>query len=124
MRVKNQRKGIPMLLHVHTAIMAILEIDSTLTQADKKIIKAACDNPRHFIEPSEKPLPRLLTGMQVMKIFQVSRSTLWRMVKDGRIPMVSLDGRNRFLQSDVEDVIESETKGKRKWNEEDDETDS
>jgi hypothetical protein len=43
----------------------------------------------------------------VQELLGISRATLWRIVRSGSLPVVYIDGRPRFLVSDVERLIES-----------------
>jgi predicted DNA-binding transcriptional regulator AlpA len=51
--------------------------------------------------------PQLIGRAQTQQLFGVSRATLWRIVKSGALPAVYVDGRPRFLMSDIEALIRS-----------------
>jgi excisionase family DNA binding protein len=96
-----------MLTSVYNIITAALEADGTLSSSEKAKIMAVCNNPGKFIEPSDKPLPQLLTSYEVMEILKISKSSLRRMLDRGDLPIVHLLQRQiRFRLEDVEKLIE------------------
>jgi predicted DNA-binding transcriptional regulator AlpA len=54
--------------------------------------------------PSE-PEKTLLTIRDVMAWLQMSRSSVWRLIKRGELTPVYLNRQPRFLTADVEDMI-------------------
>jgi excisionase family DNA binding protein len=50
---------------------------------------------------------RLIDRAEVQQLLGVSRATLWRIVRDGALPVVEIDGRVRFMWEDVERFIRS-----------------
>ena len=47
-------------------------------------------------------MPLLLTQAQVAKMLSVSRVTIFRMVRDGELPVVTVRGLKRYRRTDVE----------------------
>ncbi len=90
---------------VYNAVEAILEADTSLSKQDKVKILAVCKNPSMFVEPVERILPRVLTLNEVAQILRVTRTTIWRMMKDGRLRRMDYWGRARFRQDEVERLM-------------------
>jgi len=47
----------------------------------------------------------LMTGLEVQKVFQVSRTTLYRWVKTRKIKKIKIGGVNRYKWSDIEKIM-------------------
>lgn len=54
------------------------------------------------------------TTEEVMRLFHIGRSTLYRWVREGRIPRVKLGRRNLFAESDIKRLIREMLKEKQK----------
>jgi excisionase family DNA binding protein len=91
--------------NVYHAIEAMLEADNTLTKTDRDKVLAVCRHPSYFEEPAARSLPMILTIIQTAKALQVSRTTVWRMVKAGKLRQLDHFGGGRFLLDDVEAFI-------------------
>lgn len=58
------------------------------------------------MEP-DKDTERLLTQAQVADIFRVTRKSVWRWAKAGKLPFtLTPSGRRRYRESDVRALIE------------------
>jgi len=90
---------------IYNAVEAILEADTSLSKQEKVKILAVCKNPRMFVEPVERILPRVLTLNEVAQILRVTRTTIWRMMKDGRLRKMDYWGHARFRQDEVERLV-------------------
>lgn len=53
----------------------------------------------------DNPSP-LLTTKEVMRFLSVSRTTLWRMVKDGELPAFRIGGDLRYKREDIDAYLE------------------
>lgn len=53
-------------------------------------------------------LPALLSRAEVQQILCVSGKTLWRLVQSGKLPVVYIDRRPRFLPEDVWAFVRSQ----------------
>jgi predicted DNA-binding transcriptional regulator AlpA len=51
--------------------------------------------------------PWLIGRAETQQRLGVSRATLWRIVRSGALPVVHIDGRPRFLMSDIDALIRS-----------------
>jgi hypothetical protein len=94
-----------MQFYIYNAIAAMLAGDDTLDKRDKRKILAVCRQPRRFFEPIERVLPRIMTLAEVTKTLRVSRATVWRMVKTGKLRQLDYTTKARFLLEDVEKLI-------------------
>ncbi len=57
---------------------------------------------------------RLLTAQEVAKILGISRKTVHRLVREGKLPCVQVTARERrFTPEQVQEYIESQSTGKR-----------
>lgn len=54
---------------------------------------------------NQDKLPQLLTLKQLMEYLQVSRLTIYRMIKQGRLPALKVQGQWRFKVADVQKYI-------------------
>ena len=90
-----------MLPSMYRLIESALELDHTLSLEDKETILACCRSPAKFREKAKEPAERLLSQNQVGAMLGVSRPTIWRLCKAGRLRAVSLNGSPRFRQSDI-----------------------
>lgn len=91
-----------MQLSTYSIIHVALVHDQFLSKRDKAKILAVCKNPNCFVEPPERWLPKMLTIAEVAKALKVSRCTVWRMAKEGRLRSLDFHSHPRFLLEDVE----------------------
>ena len=94
-----------MIAALHRLIESALELDQTLSSADREIILACCRNPCKFRERNMGPEERLLRVSQVMQMLSTSRTTIWRLCKIGSLRSVSLNGSPRFRQSEIQALM-------------------
>lgn len=57
---------------------------------------------------------QLMTSVEVAKYFKLNVHTIYRMVRDGRIPLVEIGGSVRFKKEDLDAFFKSKTKAKRR----------
>lgn len=106
-----------MLAPIYLAIEAILNADPTLSPTDKDTILMVCQHPDRFLSHASEPLPQLLTQEEVTAMLKVSRSTIWRMIKNGKLRQVMVGGSPRFRLEDVMSVVNQGDDGKGDENE-------
>lgn len=60
-------------------------------------------------------MPELLTTKEVQEILQVSRPTIYRMIKSGDIKEIqyTLGGKKQFRKSEIKNFIDNQTKTKK-----------
>ena len=98
-----------MLAPIHRLIESALELDQTLSLEDRETILACCRNPGTFRERQKKPEERLLSQSQVGAMLGVSRPTIWRLRKAGRLqPVATFLGNRKFRQSDIQALMAGE----------------
>lgn len=91
-----------MLAPLYRLIESALELDQTISLADRETILDCCRCPAKFRERQKEPEERLLSQKQVCEILGVSRATLWRMYQAGGLrPVVLFHGNKRFRKSDI-----------------------
>jgi hypothetical protein len=95
---------------VYNAIAAIIETDSSLNAQDREKILAVCRHPTEFPKSEERRIPQLLGITAAAKTLCISRSTLWRMTRDGQIRVIRLrvDGSPRYNLDDIHALIDGE----------------
>ena len=86
-------------------IRVALAHDQFLSKQDRAKILAVCKNPSFFVEPTERWLPKMLTITEVAEALKVSRCTVWRMAKEGRLHALDFNSHPRFLLEDIERAI-------------------
>ena len=55
-------------------------------------------------------MDRLLSSKRVCELLDISRTTLWRAVKDGRLPpprKILVNGDNRWSESEIDEAVHS-----------------
>ena len=91
-----------MLASLHRLIESALELDPTLSLEDRETILACCRSSAKFRERAREPEERLLSQKQVGEMLGVSRPTIWRLCKAGRLqPVATFLGYRKFRQSDI-----------------------
>ena len=106
-----------MLAPIYLAVEAILNADQSLSPADRHTILMVCQHPDRFVSNAGEPLPQMLTSNEVAAMLKVSRTTLWRMVRNGALPQVVVSGSPRFRLTDVKGLMDHAYCGKG-WNNE------
>ena len=101
-----------MNINVYNAILAIMEADVSLTANDKEKILAVCRHPNEFTKPEERKLPQLISIKMAAKLLDASRTTIWRMTLEGRLPAIRFraNGSPRYDLDDIWAIIEKEKK--------------
>lgn len=99
-----------MNINVYNAVVALLEVDVSLSASDKVKILAVCKHPDNFSEPDERKPPRLLSINETIKHLGMSRTTLWRMTKDGVIRCVRFraGGSPHYSLDDITELLNKE----------------
>ena len=89
----------------YKAIEALLAADDSIKPAVRGAVLAVLTN-----GPPEDdgPKPVLLSQTQAAKLLGVSRSTLFRMVRDGEIEPVQVRGLRRYRYEDLQKVGQAE----------------
>ena len=64
---------------------------------------------RKRIEPPEAATPRLLTVDQARQQLQISRTALYALVGEGRLPMLKFGKSSRIRQADLDTLIAGAT---------------
>lgn len=105
------RGGISMLAPIYLAIESLLNVDGTLSPSDKSTILMVCQHPNRFISSAREPLPQLLNLREVVAMLKVSRATVWRMVKRGKLRQCMISSSPRFRLEDVMSVVEKGYQG-------------
>ncbi len=91
-----------MIASIHRLIESALELDPSVSLEDRETILACCRNPAKFRESAKEPEERLLSQSQVGAMLGVSRPTIWRLCKAGRLqPVKTFLGCRKFRQSDI-----------------------
>ena len=91
-----------MIASIHRLIESALELDPSVSLEDRETILACCRSPSKFREKAKVPEERLLSQNQVGKMLGVSRPTIWRLCKAGRLqPVATFHGYRKFRQSDI-----------------------
>lgn len=90
---------------LYRLIESALELDPSVSLEDKETILACCRTPFKFRIQANQPTDRLLTIKQAHELLNVSRSTLWRMARDG-LPHIMIRDTPRFRQSDLVAIID------------------
>lgn len=103
-----------MLASLHRLIESALELDHTLSLDDRETILACCRSPGAFRERQKEPEERLLSQSQVGAMLGVSRPTIWRLCKAGRLqPVAAFLGYRKFRQNDIHALMAGEAPRKR-----------
>lgn len=83
------------------AIKAILDTDLSIPSWQRRIILKACENPCTLL-PKEQSQLQLLTIKEAKAMLKVSRTTIWRWVRQGKLRQLQLsDAVARFRMEDV-----------------------
>ena len=106
-----------MLAPIYLAIESLLNVDGTLSPSDKSTILMVCQHPDRFLPHAYEPLPQLLTQKEVTAMLKVSRCTIWRMVRGGKLRQVMVGESPRFRLDDVMSALEQVDKGTGETNE-------
>ena len=103
-----------MIASLHRLIESALELDPALSLEDRETILACCRSPAKFREKAKEPAERLLSQNQVGAMLGVSRPTIWRLCKAGRLqPVATFLGYRKFRQSDIHALMAGEAPRKR-----------
>lgn len=91
---------------VYRIIETALELDQTLEDGDREAILAVCRRPHVHPADQAAAMPaQLLTLRQVGELFQISRTTIWRMTREGHLKPLVIGGVTRFRREDVDQLI-------------------
>ena len=86
-------------------LKAVLNADDTITIQQQQEVMAILSN-----RPKEDPsLPLLLTQMQAARLLNVSRATIFRMVRGGQIHPVQIHGAMRYRREEIEVIARKGT---------------
>lgn len=96
-----------MLASVYRIIEATLDLDHTLSDEERERIQTVCRRPRSSKVTIEEQMPsKMMTLQQVADALQVSRCTVWRLKRAGKLKPVLIDGISRFRQADIRKIVE------------------
>jgi len=94
-----------MLANVYRIIETALDLDHTLTDEDKETILTVCRRPRSGTRAGPEAPERLINMREVCTLLSVSRTTVWRMMHDGRLPVVMIGSCPRFRLANVQTIV-------------------
>jgi len=101
--------------NIYCAVAAILNADEGLSAADRAAILDTCHDPSGRLAQDGRPPSRLLTTTEASKLLNISRTTLWRLVREGVLRQVVLRsvGSARYRLEEIEDVLEGRRRERR-----------
>jgi len=86
------------------------KINSIISYMDNEGLKDLL----YYLDNLPPTMPELLTTKEVQEILQVSRPTIYRMIKSGDIKEIqyTLGGKKQFRKSEIKNFIDNQTKTK------------